>query len=199
MSNSLQGFPVSYDEGIIFYEDALRYLREVLSDAGWTTGRASPGGSLRRCSEIVGDLDVTLEVLSIPGRAFDENCLAGMNKKNVSELYHDLATQMADILSNSKYAGHFDKVCSRTVGMHSLFRGTQLDVFPCVSDTWTATKLFWTGSRWHNQDRMLKAHRAGYDFSPEGIYDLKQKRLVQPDESDFLVAIGLNPVPGSWL
>jgi DNA polymerase/3'-5' exonuclease PolX len=192
VTNSLGGHSLPLDDARALFRQGLTEVRQSLTDRGWRFGRSSAGGSLRRGEKsIVGDLDAVIEILGAPDIPIES--ISDWGRGSINTLQHDLAVRLASDVAQC--VPRIQKAKAMTVGAHMLLEGIQLDIFPALSDNWTASRLFWTGSRYDNQFRMQNGYKSGFIFGHEGIYDRNQRRLrTDIDEDEYLTLVGLKPL-----
>lgn len=158
-------------QGRYFYSEARRIAVSLLSDIKEFTslGEASLAGSIRRCREIVKDIDLVAST--------DEP--AGLTQ------YFTELPMIADVIAHgdTKASVRLDQ------GINTDLRVVKKDEFPYALH-------HFTGSKEHNTALRHRAKNMGLKINEYGLFRVKNEELVTcRDETEFFTALGLNYIP----
>lgn len=187
MSNSLMGQPLSVADAEVLYEEVIDNIANDLMNSGIEYSEFSQGGSLRRKEkEVVTDVDLT--VCIVESKGVDYRKKKWSSPKKLKDEIRKIRDQVFEVLK-SKNEEHalYEKLTLSGLGIHFLFKGTQVDVFLGIPANWLITKLFWSGSRYLNEERMIKGRYKELYITPTSIYDTRRSEIITfKSEREFL-------------
>ncbi|MDO8528095.1 MAG: DNA polymerase/3'-5' exonuclease PolX [Deltaproteobacteria bacterium] len=130
--------------------------------------QAAIAGSLRRCREIVGDIDIVV---------------ASKNPKPVMNAFVKLP-QVERVLAH----GETKASVVLKIGMQSDLRCVTIDAFPFALH-------HFTGSKEHNVRMRQLALEKGWKLNEYGLFDKNEKRIPCKDEAELFGKFGLQYIP----
>lgn len=198
MSNSLKGQALTLDEGQALYEAVVESIKADLIDTSIVVTEFCPGGSLRRKTKpMITDIDMSMLVVEAVN--VDYTRKKKWRPEKLKAEIHKLRNAVFQALTEAdEEQEKYQKIFVSGLGIHFLFNGTQVDIFIGIPVNWAITKLFWSGSRFDNEERIIKARYKDLYIMPYCVFDTAAGRIAEfNSEVELLEAINVK-VP-SWL
>jgi len=166
------------------FDNVKTEVSNILVDNGFIIENVYDAGSLRRKKEIVGDLDLIVNVVGheksgkINKHPLDE--------KRFLEQYNFL---FANTLKRNIET---EKIKSFKNIVQFVKEGMQCDVFMCSPTSVPTRRCYWTGSAAHNVKMLYEGFKKDILFSFDYLYDKRrQKFLVPKNENQIFSVLGL--------
>ncbi|MFL6053096.1 MAG: DNA polymerase/3'-5' exonuclease PolX [Actinoallomurus sp.] len=178
----LKGFGAKTEENILHGIELLRsqgeralidvateLAEEIVAELSPLAGRCTVAGSLRRCRETVGDIDI----------------LATADDSGPLMAAFTALPFVTEVIGRGE-----TKTSARTV------KGLQVDLRVVPPESWGAALQYFTGSKAHNVRTREIAVRAGLKLSEYGLFSVETGELiVSATEEDVYARLGLPWIP----
>lgn len=160
-------------------------VNDILESNGFIIENIYSAGSLRREKNIVGDLDLLVNVVG-------HEKVGRVNKHPLDE--KRFLQQYNFLFANTlKRNVDTEKIQAFKNIVQFIKEGMQCDVFMCSTTSIPTRRCYWTGSAAHNVRMMYEGFKKDILFSFDYLYDKnKQKFLVPKNEKQIFSVLGVD-------
>jgi len=161
---------------------------DILEDAGFIVENVYSAGSLRRKKNLVGDIDLIVNVLGHEQIGLVENNI--LSERRFLDQYAWLFGNTIKRSIDSEKASTYKNITQ------FVKEGMQCDVFFCTPTALPTRRCYWTGSAAHNVKMMYEGYKKDILFSFDYLYDKGNKKLLKPkSEKEVFSILGMDYIP----
>lgn len=170
------------------FENTSDKVKDILEDNGFIIEGIYTAGSLRRKKNVVGDLDLLVNVIG-------HQDIGRVNRHPLDE---KLFTEQFNWQFGNSIKRNIDSEVCKTYKNITQFinEDMQCDIFFCTPTSIPTRRCYWTGSAAHNVKMMYEGFKKNILFSFDYLYDKNRGKFIVPkSEKEVFRVLGVDYTP----